>query len=119
MRLYSFQISLSLHLKEYCPGGDLYHLLQNLCRLDIPDAILYMAEMVAAVHALHSIGYIHRDLKPDNFLIDARGHLKLADFGLSKEGVRCYTTQPSPCITNSSKSKVKMATGRSYSMVGR
>jgi serine/threonine protein kinase len=56
-----------------------------------------MAEMILGVHTLHSIGYIHRydlinascafvlidrDLKPDNFLIDAKGHLKLADFGI-------------------------------------
>lgn len=109
----------NLIFQEYCPGGDLYHLLQSFGRLDIPDALLYMAEMVSGVHALHSIGYIHRDLKPDNFLIDARGHLKLADFGLSKEGVRCYSTQPSPCVNINNKSQIKMATGRSYSMVGR
>lgn len=46
-----------------------------------------MAEMLMAVDALHKLGYIHRDLKPDNFLINKDGHLKLADFGLSKKGV--------------------------------
>ena len=39
--------------------------------------------MFSAVDALHKLGYIHRDLKPENFLIDATGHIKLTDFGLS------------------------------------
>ena len=39
--------------------------------------------MFAAVNALHQLGYIHRDLKPENFLVDATGHIKLTDFGLS------------------------------------
>lgn len=46
--------------------------------------------MFLAVNALHHLGYIHRDLKPDNFLIDKNGHLKLADFGLSKKGIADY-----------------------------
>lgn len=39
--------------------------------------------MFASVDALHQLGYIHRDLKPENFLVDATGHIKLTDFGLS------------------------------------
>ncbi len=42
--------------------------------------------MIQAVHALHLRGYVHRDLKPDNFLLHRSGHIKLADFGLSKAG---------------------------------
>jgi serine/threonine protein kinase len=44
-----------------------------------------MAEMIQAVACVHSLGYIHRDLKPDNILLDWQGHLKLTDLGLSKK----------------------------------
>ncbi|KAL6075676.1 G-box binding factor [Balamuthia mandrillaris] len=84
----SFQDSTYLYLgMEYCPGGDLRGLLNNLGRLSEDHARLYVAEMVLAVESLHQLGYIHRDLKPGNFLLDKKGHLKLIDFGLSKEGV--------------------------------
>jgi len=50
----------------------------------------YLAEMVLAVNAVHSLGYVHRDVKPSNFLIDRVGHLKLTDFGsaakMNKQG---------------------------------
>lgn len=46
-------------------------------------AKFYVAEMALAVNVLHGMGYIHRDIKPDNFLIDRVGHLKLTDFGSS------------------------------------
>ncbi len=44
----------------------------------------YIAELVLAVHFIHKIEYVHRDLKPDNVLLDSNGHIKLSDFGLSK-----------------------------------
>jgi len=85
--MYSFQDQKNLYLAmEYCPGGDLRRLLDALHHLEEHETRLYLAEMILAVHSLHKLGYIHRDLKPDNFLIDSRGHLKLTDFGLSKEG---------------------------------
>lgn len=55
--------------------------MQMIGSLEEEEAQLYFAEMIMAVHVLHKMGYIHRDLKPQNFLIDAHGHLKLADFG--------------------------------------
>ncbi len=42
----------------------------------------YIAELICAVESVHSMGFIHRDIKPDNILIDADGHIKLTDFGL-------------------------------------
>ena len=47
-----------------------------------------MAEMIVAVATVHRLGYIHRDLKPDNILLDWQGHLKLTDLGLSKKARR-------------------------------
>ena len=84
--LYSFQDKDHLYLgMEYVPGGNLQTLLENI-ELTEPEARHYAAEMIMAVGELHRLGFIHRDLKPDNFLISAAGHLKLADFGLSKPG---------------------------------
>lgn len=63
------------------PGGDLRTLISNVGPFSETEAKFYVAEMIIAVGCLHDMGYIHRDLKPDNFLIDRKGHLKLADFG--------------------------------------
>ena len=52
-------------------------------RYEIPEewARFYVAELTLAVDSIHSLGYVHRDIKPDNMLLDVHGHLKLADFG--------------------------------------
>ncbi|XP_013359812.1 PREDICTED: rho-associated protein kinase 2 isoform X1 [Chinchilla lanigera] len=65
---------------EYMPGGDLVNLMSNY---DVPEkwAKFYTAEVVLALDVIHSMGLIHRDVKPDNMLLDRHGHLKLADFG--------------------------------------
>ena len=65
---------------EYMPGGDLVNLTSTY---DVPEkwAKFYTAEVVMALDAIHSMGFIHRDVKPDNMLLDGHGHLKLADFG--------------------------------------
>ncbi|KAJ1647105.1 serine/threonine-protein kinase dbf2 [Coemansia asiatica] len=82
--LYSFQDQHSLYLAmEYVPGGDVRTLLNQNGILRHQIARFYIGEMLVAVAALHSFGYFHRDLKPENFLVDAGGHIKLTDFGLS------------------------------------
>jgi len=54
-----------------------------MARYEIPEewARFYIAELSLALEAIHSMGYVHRDIKPDNMLLDTGGHLKLADFG--------------------------------------
>ena len=82
---YSFQDESFLYLvMEYLPGGDLMNLLIKKSILSEEEARFYTAEMVLAVDSVHLMNYIHRDLKPDNILIDRSGHIKLSDFGLSK-----------------------------------
>ncbi|XP_035827473.1 microtubule-associated serine/threonine-protein kinase 3 [Aplysia californica] len=77
---------------EYVEGGDCATLLKNVGCLPLDLARMYFAETVLALEYLHSYGVVHRDLKPDNLLITALGHVKLTDFGLSKIGLMSLTT---------------------------
>lgn len=82
---YSLQTPCNVYLiMEYMIGGDLKSLLTMYGYFDEPMAIFYAMELALALEYLHSHGIIHRDVKPDNLLLDNRGHLKLTDFGLSK-----------------------------------
>jgi len=78
--------------------------------------LILIAQMVVAIHSLHNLGYIHRDLKPDNFLIDVKGHIKLADFGLSKGGILA-NPEESPGFGNSTGIGDQKRKG-AYSVVG-
>ena len=81
----SFQDDLNLYLiMEYLAGGDLMTLLIRRNILTEAETRFYIAETILAVESIHQMNYIHRDLKPDNLLIDNLGHIKLSDFGLSK-----------------------------------
>lgn len=81
---YSFQDSAFLYLvMEFLPGGDLMSMLMKYDVFSEDVTRFYMAECILAIEAVHNLGYIHRDIKPDNVLIDKYGHLKLSDFGLS------------------------------------
>jgi len=71
---------------EYMHGGDLGSYLEKMTYFEEKDAKAYIAEIILAVEYLHQQNIIHRDLKPDNILLDAEGHIKLTDFGLSDIG---------------------------------
>uniref|UniRef100_A0A672RHI5 non-specific serine/threonine protein kinase n=1 Tax=Sinocyclocheilus grahami TaxID=75366 RepID=A0A672RHI5_SINGR len=80
---YAFQDDNYLYLvMDYYVGGDLLTLLSKFeDRLPEDMAKFYVAEMVLAIHSIHQQRYVHRDIKPDNVLLDMNGHIRLADFG--------------------------------------
>ncbi|KAJ3555832.1 hypothetical protein NM688_g2358 [Phlebia brevispora] len=81
---YSFQDPAYLYLiMEFLPGGDLMTMLIKYDTFSEDVTRFYIAECVLAIEAVHKLGFIHRDIKPDNILIDKDGHIKLSDFGLS------------------------------------
>ncbi|KAI1434847.1 kinase-like domain-containing protein [Xylaria sp. CBS 124048] len=85
--LASFEDSGNLYLvMDYMPGGDFLGLLIRENILSEPVAKFYIAEMILCIEEAHSLRCIHRDIKPDNFLISASGHLKISDFGLAFDG---------------------------------
>ncbi|KAJ1948495.1 rim15, signal transduction response regulator, partial [Linderina macrospora] len=85
--LFTFQSRTNLYLvMEYLNGGDCASLLKSIGSLPEDWAKQYLAEVVLGIADLHGRNVVHRDLKPDNLLIDCDGHLKLTDFGLSKLG---------------------------------
>ena len=81
---YSFQDEKYLYLvMDFCQGGDLMSYLIKEDTLSEEKAKFYIAEIILCVNEIHKMKCIHRDLKPDNILIDKNGHCKLSDFGLS------------------------------------
>ncbi|CAF0833704.1 unnamed protein product [Brachionus calyciflorus] len=80
---YSFQDDENLYfVMDYVPGGDLMNLLIKKGVFSENLARFYIGELTCAIESVHNLGFIHRDIKPDNILIDYNGHIKLTDFGL-------------------------------------
>ncbi|KAG0457128.1 hypothetical protein HPP92_021968 [Vanilla planifolia] len=81
-------------LIDYCSGGDLHSLLHRLPshRLPLPAVRFYAAEVLLAVEYLHALGFVYRDLKPENVLLRADGHVMLSDFDL------CFQSHVSPTV---------------------
>lgn len=69
---------------EFLSGGDFMTLLMRKDILSEEESRFYIAEIISSIETVHGMNYIHRDLKPDNILIDKEGHIKLTDFGLCK-----------------------------------
>jgi serine/threonine protein kinase len=85
---FAFQTSQKLYMVfDFFNGGELFHYLSTGGRFDAARAQFYAAEIASGMGHLHSIGIIYRDLKPENLILDANGHIRITDFGLSKEGV--------------------------------
>jgi len=83
----AFQDNNNLYLvMEYMMGGDFLGLLLREDILDENVAKWYLAEMILCIEEAHKMNWIHRDVKPDNFLITSSGHLKISDFGLAFDG---------------------------------
>ncbi|CAB1120572.1 unnamed protein product [Ectocarpus sp. CCAP 1310/34] len=89
MRLhYAFQTDNKLYLVlDYCSGGELFFHLSRYKRFPEGVVRFYAAELVLALKHLHDNNIIYRDIKPENILLDADGHIKLGDFGLAKDNV--------------------------------
>ncbi|XP_051264931.1 serine/threonine-protein kinase MRCK beta isoform X4 [Dicentrarchus labrax] len=97
---YAFQDDNYLYLvMDYYVGGDLLTLLSKFeDRLPEEMSKFYVAEMVLAIHSIHQQHYIHRDIKPDNVLLDVNGHIRLADFGSCLRMMEDGTVQSSVAV---------------------
>uniref|UniRef100_W5MUI1 non-specific serine/threonine protein kinase n=1 Tax=Lepisosteus oculatus TaxID=7918 RepID=W5MUI1_LEPOC len=97
---YAFQDDNYLYLvMDYYVGGDLLTLLSKFeDRLPEDMAKFYLAEMVLAIHSIHQQHYVHRDIKPDNVLLDMNGHIRLADFGSCLKMMEDGTVQSSVAV---------------------
>uniref|UniRef100_A0A6Q2WT01 non-specific serine/threonine protein kinase n=1 Tax=Esox lucius TaxID=8010 RepID=A0A6Q2WT01_ESOLU len=84
---------------DYYVGGDLLTLLSKFeDRLPEDMSKFYVAEMVLAIHSIHQQHYVHRDIKPDNVLLDMNGHIRLADFGSCLKMMQDGTVQSSVAV---------------------
>jgi len=97
---------------EYLPGGDLMNMLIKKDIFSVEEARFYIAETILAVEYVHSLGYVHRDIKPDNILLDKDGHIKLTDFGL------CTSIVEEPALPIEQISNKPKASRRIHSLVG-
>jgi len=97
---YAFQNDRKLFfVLEYCPGGELFYLLQKKKVFTEEQAKFYAAQIVLAMECVHENNVIYRDLKPENVLIDGQGYIRITDFGLSKAGIEGNKGAMSVCGT--------------------
>ncbi|PVI04824.1 Pkinase-domain-containing protein [Periconia macrospinosa] len=97
---FSFQTPSDLYLvTDYMSGGELFWHLQREGRFQEGRAKFYIAELILALQHLHEHDIVYRDLKPENILLDAKGHIALCDFGLSKANITENATTNTFCGT--------------------
>lgn len=85
---FAFQTTQKLYMIfDYFNGGELFHYLSKGGRFSEDRARFYAAEIALGLEHVHAMNIIYRDLKPENLLLDADGHIRITDFGLSKENV--------------------------------
>lgn len=85
---YAFQTEDKLYMvMDFLNGGELFYHLRRELRFNEDRIRFYAAEIIMGLEALHKGGIIYRDLKPENILLDDEGHIRLTDFGLSKQGI--------------------------------
>jgi len=82
---YAFQSPERIYfVLDYVNGGELFSHLRKKIRFSEKETRFYAAELILALNHIHEMGFIYRDLKPENVLLDSNGHVKITDFGLSK-----------------------------------
>ena len=83
---FAFQSPTKFYLgMDYVPGGELYSHMEDRGVLPVSEIRLYIAELALAIDYLHSLHIIYRDLKPENVMLDEKGHVKLTDFGFARD----------------------------------
>eukprot|EP00633_Aureoumbra_lagunensis_P008087 CAMPEP_0197320590 /NCGR_PEP_ID=MMETSP0891-20130614/60865_1 /TAXON_ID=44058 ORGANISM="Aureoumbra lagunensis, Strain CCMP1510" /NCGR_SAMPLE_ID=MMETSP0891 /ASSEMBLY_ACC=CAM_ASM_000534 /LENGTH=1019 /DNA_ID=CAMNT_0042812071 /DNA_START=424 /DNA_END=3483 /DNA_ORIENTATION=- len=119
---YAFQTEAKLYMvMDFAQGGDFFSFLRRFKRLKEPWARHYLAEIALALHHLHEVNVVYRDLKPENVLMDGDGHALLADFGLSRDfGARSPLPRDTVALLETSASQSRatlggmLAASRSY-----
>jgi len=97
---FAFQTETKLYFViDFLNGGELFTYLRKESRFAEQKAKIYTAEIIDAIGCLHKSGIIYRDLKPENVLLDKEGHIRITDFGLSKQGIGLNDTTSSFCGT--------------------
>jgi len=85
---WAFQTTTHLFLVlDFCGGGELFFHMLHRGRFEEPDGKFYFSEILLGLEYLHSQQVLYRDLKPENCLLDDEGHIRLTDFGLSKDNL--------------------------------
>jgi protein-serine/threonine kinase len=119
---FSFQDPRYLYLiMEFLPGGDMMTMLIKYDIFSDDVTKFYVAECILAIESVHQLGFIHRDIKPDNILIDKNGHIKLSDFGLSTgfhktHDIAYYQRLLNDDVRKSTSSQGGLATGEKVNL---